>query len=104
MLEIVTTLLDVTCSSMDCLSFLAGMAVVVDYVVLYCKMRLGYESACCSMFSVVQFNRMDVSDEESDQELRAAGHMVPADQSYWAYVLVNSVTSSSPDNCVCYRI
>jgi hypothetical protein len=32
-------------------------------------MRLGYESACCFVFSVVQFNKMNVSDEESDQEL-----------------------------------
>jgi hypothetical protein len=32
-------------------------------------MRLSYESACFSLFSVVQFNKMYVFDEESDQEL-----------------------------------
>ncbi|XP_054285109.1 venom serine carboxypeptidase-like [Macrosteles quadrilineatus] len=33
-----------------------------------------------------------------DVLVRAAGHMVPADQSYWAYVLVNSVTSGTQDD------
>jgi hypothetical protein len=42
--------------------------VVVDY---YCKTRLGYEKCLLFglSFSVVQFNKIDVSDEESDQEL-----------------------------------
>uniref|UniRef100_A0A1B6LLX0 Carboxypeptidase n=1 Tax=Graphocephala atropunctata TaxID=36148 RepID=A0A1B6LLX0_9HEMI len=33
-----------------------------------------------------------------DVLVRNAGHMVPADQPLWAYTLVNSVTSGTPDN------
>ncbi|KAG8242123.1 hypothetical protein J6590_072257 [Homalodisca vitripennis] len=33
-----------------------------------------------------------------DVLVRDAGHMVPADQPLWAYTLVNSVTSGTPDN------
>ncbi|XP_046676420.1 venom serine carboxypeptidase-like isoform X2 [Homalodisca vitripennis] len=33
-----------------------------------------------------------------DVLVRDAGHMVPADQPLWAYTLVNSITSGTPDN------
>jgi hypothetical protein len=33
-----------------------------------------------------------------DVLMRNAGHFVTKDQSYWARVLVNSVTSGAPDN------
>jgi hypothetical protein len=51
---------------MDCLSFLASAMTVVFYViVLQNEVKLWK----CLLFIVVQFNKMDVFEEESDQEL-----------------------------------
>jgi hypothetical protein len=38
----------------------------------YCKMRLGYEK--CLLLSVVRFNKMDVSDEESELKTNTTRH------------------------------